>query len=283
MKLDPFIMNHVKTALQEDLLEKGDVTSRAIFNDTETSQVYLISKDAGVLAGTDVYQEVFRQIDPSVEIEFFKSDGDVLKEKDTIARLTGPTFALLEGERTALNYLGHLSGIATATAQYCAELEGKTRILDTRKTIPGLRFLEKYAVNCGGGTNHRMGLHDMVMIKDNHIDAAGSITEAVKRVRKKWDTQFKIEVETRNLNEIEEALACSVDRILLDNMTTEMLKQAVTIIGDKAETEASGNMTLERIKEVSLTGVDFISVGALTHSVKVFDFSMRKQTNIENI
>lgn len=269
------VRNHIRIALEEDLKAEKDVTSRAIFTD-EVSTYYLVSKDDGILCGLDIFREIYTQVDPSIEIFSNKKDGDRISYGEEIAVLKGNTATLLEGERTALNYLGHLSGIATKAQIYAEEAQGKTQILDTRKTIPGLRELEKYAVACGGAMNHRMGLYDMVMIKDNHIDAAGSIKEAVNRIRAKWKNRFKIEVETRNLEEVRQALEMKVDRIMLDNMSNEMMKKAVKIIGDKAETEASGNMTLGRIKEVSQTGVDFISVGDLTHTVTVFDFSIRK-------
>ena len=175
-----------------------------------------------------------------------------------------------------MNLLSHLSGIASKTNEFVRETNGRSTILDTRKTLPGLRELQKYAVCCGGGENHRMGLYDMVMIKDNHIDAAGGIEKAVKKVREKWGSKFKIVVETRDLEEVKQAVRSGVDRIMLDNMNIETMHKAIELINGKTETEASGNMTLERISEVSRTGVDYISVGELTHTVKAFDFSLKR-------
>jgi nicotinate-nucleotide pyrophosphorylase (carboxylating) len=263
------------SAFEEDLGELGDVTGEAIFSD-EIDTFVLIAKDEGVLCGKKEFQEIFNSLDKSIMLEWFYQDMEKLHNGEKVAKITGKVSSILKAERTALNILSHLSGIATKTARFVEAANGKTTILDTRKTLPGLRELQKYAVRCGGGANHRMGLCDMVMIKDNHIDAAGGIFLAVQKIRNKWKDRFKIEVETRNLQEVEEALKCNVDRIMLDNMDSEMMKKAVEFISGKAEVEASGNMTLERIPEVAETGVDFISVGELTHTVKAFDFSLRK-------
>ena len=265
----------VSLALQEDLGTLGDVTSQALFAHQRDS-FSLTAKQEGVLCGGDVCKEVFRQVDTHIAVDFLFSDGDTLSEGCTAAVLTGNVASILSAERTALNFLSLLSGIATNARAYTSKAEGKAVILDTRKTIPGFRDLAKYAVRCGGAQNHRSGLYDMVLIKDNHIDAAGGITAAVKRIRSTWANRFLIEVETRNLEEVKEALTCNADRIMLDNMDCSQMKQAVELIGSAAEVEASGNMTLDRIEAVSQTGVDFISVGELTHSVHAFDFSLRR-------
>jgi len=263
-------------ALEEDLREVGDVTSRAIFGDERTTAV-LYSKDSGVLAGIDFFGQVFHRVNSAINVNLLMNDGSLLKPGDKIAEITGLTAAVLEAERTAINFLSFLSGIATE-ADKCVEaakLSGGAVILDTRKTLPGYRNLSKYAVAVGGGQNHRFGLYDMVMIKDNHIDAAGSISSAVSKVREKWDGAFEIEVECRTLDEVREAVSLGVERIMLDNMDPALTGEAVTLGDGKVTFEASGNMHIEKIKEYSPTGVHFISVGSLTHSVKAFDFSLR--------
>jgi nicotinate-nucleotide pyrophosphorylase/quinolinate synthetase A subunit len=264
----------IDLALQEDLRDIGDVTSSAIFTD-ETADFLLISKGSGILCGRATAEAVLKRVDPSITAVFIKQDGAQLEAGTIAAKISGPVVSILTAERTMLNFLSHLSGIATKTRRY-AEAAAPAVILDTRKTIPGMRELEKYAVTCGGGKNHRMGLFDMVMIKDNHIDAAGGITKAVEAVRNTWKDQFSIEVEARTIEEAEEAAACKADRILLDNMSTEMMREAVLRIAGAAETEASGNVTLERVAEIASTGVDFISAGSLTHTVEAFDFSLKK-------
>ncbi len=266
----------IKYALDEDLKHIGDITSKAIFNSEENVFV-LFSKEYGILCGSEIFRQVYESINKNIKIKFYFNDGDKISKGAKIAEISGRTAFILQGERTALNFISHLSGIASKTNQFAQKAGSKTKILDTRKTIPGLRELQKYAVKCGGGTNHRIGLYDMIMIKDNHIDGVGSITEAVKRIRKKWKHKYKIEVETRNLKEVKEALNCNVDIIMLDNMNIETMKKAVNIINKKAFVEASGNITLDRVEEASNTGVDFISVGELTHTVKAFDFSLVKQ------
>ncbi|WP_218121824.1 carboxylating nicotinate-nucleotide diphosphorylase [Desulforhopalus singaporensis] len=272
-------MDLIRVAFGEDLQDAGDVTSDAIF-EAEQDHYFLVAKQDGVLCGTKLFAGSFHYIDVNCRVNFNFKDGDRLCSGDRVAEVTGPIRSLLTAERVALNFIAHLSGIATLTRRYvdAAASGGSTRILDTRKTLAGLRLLQKYAVKCGGGTNHRMGLYDMVMIKDNHIDGAGGIGRAVEKVRKRWGNRFKIEVETRNLVEVKEALANGVDVIMLDNMDLGEMRQAVAAIGGRAKTEASGNMTIERIPEVAQTGVDYISVGALTHSVPAFDFSFRKNS-----
>ena len=270
----------IRLAFTEDLHEIGDVTSQAIFTDEE-SNYKLFAKDSGILCGIDLFQEVFHTLDKDVKFELFFTDGNKINKGDLIANISGKVLSMLQAERVALNFLSNLSAIATKTNKFVQAAEGKCKILDTRKTLPGYRKLQKYAVKCGGGENHRMGLYDMVMIKDNHIDAAGSITKAVGKIRSKWGNKYKIEVETRNLDEVKEALSCNVDRIMLDNMDIETMKKAVATINKQTEIEASGNMTLERIPQVSEIGVDFISVGELTHTVKAFDFSLKKDISSE--
>jgi len=265
----------IEMALNEDLLNTGDVTSEAIFSD-ETYSYKLVAKESGILCGIDIFIEVMHRIDKRIQINNNFSDRDIITKGDIIADVSGPVVSILKGERTALNFLSHLSAIATKTGLFVKEAGGKVKILDTRKTLPGYRELQKYAVNCGGGENHRMGLHDMVMIKDNHSDAAGGIANAVSRVRKKWGTRYRVEVEARNMDEVKEALTAGADRIMLDNMSNDEMQKAVEYIAGRAETEASGNMTLERIKSAAETGVDYISFGELTNSVKAFDFSLKE-------
>ncbi|HOP65251.1 MAG TPA: carboxylating nicotinate-nucleotide diphosphorylase [Spirochaetota bacterium] len=265
----------IEMAFNEDLLDTGDVTSEAIFSD-EIYSFKLVAKEDGVLCGISVFSGVMNIVDSTIKITEHFKDRDSISKGDIIADISGPVISILKAERTALNFLSHLSAIATKTSRFVDAAGGKVRILDTRKTIPGYRELQKYAVRCGGGENHRMGLHDMVMIKDNHTDAAGGITNAVKRIREKWGNRFSVEVETRNIKEVEEALEAGADRIMLDNMSNEEMKEAVDFIAGRAETEASGNMTLERIKGVAETGVDYISFGELTNSIKAFDFSLKE-------
>lgn len=265
----------IDMALKEDLLDTGDVTSEAIFTG-ETYSYKLVAKENGILCGIDIFAEVMLRIDNRIQISRHFKDRDRIAKGDIIADVSGPVVPILKGERTALNFLSHLSAIATKTDLFVKEADGRVKILDTRKTLPGYRELQKYAVICGGGENHRMGLHDMVMIKDNHSDAAGGITNAVSRVREKWGERFCVEVEARNMEEVKEALSAGADRIMLDNMSNDEMKKAVDYIAGRAETEASGNMTLERIKSVAGTGVDYISFGELTNSVKAFDFSLKE-------
>jgi nicotinate-nucleotide pyrophosphorylase (carboxylating) len=265
----------IDMALKEDLLDTGDVTSEAIFTG-ETYSYKLVAKENGILCGIDIFAEVMLRIDNRIQISRHFKDRDRIAKGDIIADISGPVVSILKGERTALNFLSHLSAIATKTDLFVKEADGRVKILDTRKTLPGYRELQKYAVICGGGENHRMGLHDMVMIKDNHSDAAGGIANAVSKVRGKWGTRFRVEVEARNMDEVREALAAGADRIMLDNMSNDEMKKAVDYIAGRAETEASGNMTLERIKSVAGTGVDYISFGELTNSVKAFDFSLKE-------
>ena len=266
----------IDIALNEDLQNRGDITSESVF--TNEKHVFkLIAKDKGVLCGIEVFERVINKTDPAIIISKYFRDGDAINKGDVIAEISGNVISILKSERTALNFLSILSGVATKTAEYVKKAEGRSIVIDTRKTIPAIRKLQKYAVRCGGGGNHRMGLFDMIMIKDNHIDAAGGISAAVEKTRNKWGDRFKIVVETRNMAEIKEALTCKVDRILLDNMKVAEIKEAVRLIDGACETEASGNITLESIKSVALTGVDYISSGDLTNSIKAFDFSLKEK------
>jgi nicotinate-nucleotide pyrophosphorylase (carboxylating) len=267
----------IARALAEDLGSRGDVTSAALFPQKERAVFVLLSKDEGVLCGLGPFAHVFEILDRKAEVEAYFKDGDALKRGDIVARVRANLRAVLAGERTALNLLSQLSGVATKTSRFVAATQGRPAILDTRKTIPGLRRLQKYAVACGGGGNHRMGLHDMILIKDNHVDAAGSIARAVELARAKWGKRFPIEVETRNLREVEEALAANIDRIMLDNMDDATMRRAVELVGGRVETEASGNMSLERLPALKDVGVDFVSVGELTHTVMAFDFSLKRE------
>jgi nicotinate-nucleotide pyrophosphorylase (carboxylating) len=265
----------IEMALNEDLLDIGDVTSEAIFKD-ELYSYKLMAKEGGILCGMDIFIKVMKHVDQKITVKNKFKDRDAINRGDIIADVSGPVVSILKAERTALNFISHLSAIATKTSIFVKRADGNVIILDTRKTLPGYRELQKYAVNCGGGRNHRMGLYDMVMIKDNHSDAAGGITAAVERVKAKWGDKYKIEVEARNIEEVKEALKCGADRIMLDNMSDTDMENAVDFIAGKAETEASGNMNLQRIKSASLTGVDYISFGELTNSVKAFDFSLKE-------
>jgi nicotinate-nucleotide pyrophosphorylase (carboxylating) len=269
----------VKLALREDLGDLGDITTEAVAPEGDAAAT-LWSKDTGVLAGAEVFAAVFRAIDPRTRIEFLVPDGSVLSHGQRVAEVRGSRRAILSGERTGLNFLSFLSGIATATRALvdAASASGRAVILDTRKTLPGWRALSKYAVTAGGGRSHRQGLYDMVLIKDNHVDSAGSVAEAVRRVRARWGSRFRIEVECRTPDEVEEALAAGVDMIMLDNMDDLQIAREVGKIRGRANVEASGNMSPERIPGVSAAGVDFISVGALTHSVRSFDFSLKVDT-----
>ena len=263
----------ISLALKEDIGE-GDISTDSLVGEQEEASAYIIAKEEGVLAGLPIAERVFRRLDPKINWYVHKSDGDKIAKGDLIVEFTGKLRAILTGERTALNFLQRMSGIATATYRFADALkEFNTRILDTRKTAPGQRMLDKYAVRAGGGTNHRIGLYDMVMIKDNHIKAAGSISNAVRIVREKTPAHIKIEVETTNLDEVREALASGADIIMLDNMSTDLMKKAVEIIDGKAKVEASGGVSFDRLKSIAAAGVDFISVGALTHSVKALDLS----------
>lgn len=270
-----YIDEIIKTAIDEDV-NYLDISSEYIFAPEHRSEAYFLAKADGVLSGIDVAMRVFELLDDTFECTVHKRDGEKIKKGDIIAEFSGSTAALLKGERTALNLIQHMSGIATAANSAAKAVEGtKVSIADTRKTLPGLRALQKYAVTCGGGKNHRFNLSDAAMLKDNHIDAAGGITAAVTALRKKCGHMVNIEVETRNLDEVKEALAAGASIIMLDNMTNDEMSEAVKLVDGRALLEASGNITEENLREKAETGVDIISMGALTHSVKAFDISMK--------
>jgi len=277
VNLDETIHTLVKLALDEDLGERGDITSEATIAVDAQIRGKIVSKASGVIAGLSVAKVVYQCVDPDVVFEPQIEDGSAVTPGTLVCTVSGRGRSILTGERVALNFLQRLSGIASLTAQYVQAVAGtKTVILDTRKTTPGWRLLEKYAVRMGGGQNHRIGLYDMVMIKDNHIDAAGGISAAVGQVRMYPDAKgLPIILEVENLNQLREALELGVDRILLDNMDEATMREAVAITSGRVPLEASGNMTLERVAAVAATGVDFISVGALTHSAPALDLSMR--------
>lgn len=276
MILLPFYVDDIiKTALNEDI-NYIDSTADLLIPEDSVSSAYFVAKASGVIAGLDVSLRVFTMLDPDMKIECKFKDGDEVKNGDIIAEFTGHTRLMLKAERTALNLLQHMSGIATYTNKCVKLVEGtNASIADTRKTLPGLRALQKYSVLAGGGRNHRYNLTDAAMLKDNHIDAYGGITAAVTELRKKAGHMLQIEVETRTLDEVREAVACGVNVIMLDNMSWETMAEAVKLVDGRAKLEASGNITLDNIAEVAKTGIDIISLGALTHSVQAFDISMK--------
>lgn len=270
-----YIDSLIKTAIEEDI-NYIDVSADLLIPTEQRNDSYFVAKDDGILCGLDCAMRVFTLLDDTFTFTAQKKDGDKIKKGDVIVEFNGKTRELLKGERTALNIIQHMSGIATATNRAVELCKGtKASVADTRKTLPGLRALQKYAVACGGGKNHRFNLSDGAMLKDNHIDACGGIIPAVKILRSKLGHMVKIEVETRDFDEVRQAVKAGADVIMLDNMNCEQMTEAVKIIDGKATSEASGNITLENIAEVAKTGVDIISLGALTHSVKAFDISMK--------
>jgi len=265
----------IEIALADDVGD-GDITTNNIVPAEIRRKAKMVAKSDGVIAGLPVAKMVFRKLDPDLIWNELVLEGDRVKSGDVLVEFEGSYRALLTGERTALNFLQRLSGIATMSAKYADEVKDfQTVILDTRKTLPGFNKLDKYAVKTGGASNHRHGLHDMAMIKDNHIEVAGGITAAVNAVRNNIDHGIKIEVETTTLDQVQEAIDSKVDIIMLDNMDIETMRKAVVLIAGRTKIEASGNITLERLREVAATGVDFISIGALTHSVSAMDISQR--------
>lgn len=265
----------VATALEEDLGGVGDITTNTIIPPDAQGDASIIVRKPGVIAGLDLAAASFKSLDPDVRFTRIVEDGSKVEAGATIARIAGKTRALLTGERTALNFFGRLSGIATLTAGYVAAVEGThAKIVETRKTTPGLRALEKYAVRCGGGTNHRFGLYDAVLVKDNHIAAAGGLAEALNAVRTAVGHLVKIEVEVDTLDQLEKVLRFPIDAVLLDNMDAGTLKRAIALVKGRVITEASGGVTLESVREIAKTGVDLISVGALTHSARSLDSSL---------
>ena len=280
MELSPELQACIQSALAEDL-GPGDATSEAIIPAEAQMQAQIVAKQVGIIAGLDVAQAVFLQIDPQIRFETLVGEGQRVQSGEVLAKISGPARALLTAERTALNFLGRISGIATFTREFVEAVAGTGAvILDTRKTAPGLRLIDKLAVQRGGGQNHRMGLYDMILIKDNHIDFAGSLPEAVRRARS-GNPNLEIEVETRTLEEVSAALGLGVERILLDNMSLDQMRAAVQLTGGRAKLEASGNVDLARVRQIAETGVDYISIGALTHSVKVFDVSLKNVRKVD--
>lgn len=265
----------IRMALEEDITSE-DVSTNAVMPTKVQGTVDLIAKEDGVIAGMDVYARVFKLLDEDTEIEMFCHDGDEVREGDLMAKVTGDIRVLLSGERVALNYLQRMSGIATYTRSVAKLLEGSgVTLLDTRKTTPNCRVFEKYAVRVGDGCNHRYNLSDGVLLKDNHIGAAGSITKAIQMAKAYAPFVRKIEIETETLEQVAEAVEAGADIIMLDNMTPEVMKQAVALIGGRAQTECSGNITKENIARICEIGVDFVSSGALTHSAPILDISMK--------
>lgn len=266
---------YIRSALCEDITSE-DVSTNAVMREYVMGQAELISKEDGIICGLEVFQRVFTMLDEKTEFQCELKDGDVVKKGQLMGILRGDIRVLLSGERTALNYLQRMSGIATYTRSYVQELKGyQTKLLDTRKTTPNNRAFEKYAVTVGGGCNHRYNLSDGVLLKDNHIGAAGSVTKAIEMAREYAPFVRKIEVEVETLDMVKEAVTAGADIIMLDNMDHDTMQEALKIIGGKAQTECSGNVTIERLKEIAELGVDFVSSGALTHSAPILDISLK--------
>lgn len=265
----------IRMALEEDITSE-DITTNSVMRKKQMGEVQLLCKETGVIAGIWVFERVFTLLDENTETEFYVKDGDKVEKGQLLGLVKGDIRVLLSGERTALNYLQRMSGIATYTSQIADLLKGsRTKLLDTRKTTPNMRIFEKYAVKAGGGYNHRYNLSDGILLKDNHIGAAGSVKKAVEMAREYAPFVRKIEVETENLDMVKEALEAGADIIMLDNMTPEMMKEAVALIDGRAQTECSGNVTKENIEKLVSIGVDYISSGALTHSAPILDLSLK--------
>ncbi len=279
LKLPPHLVESaVAAALEEDLGTAGDITTDAIVPADAQGEAAIVARQAGVVAGLDLAEAAFRALDPDTRFVRIVEDGGRVAAGGTIASITSKTRALLTGERTALNFVGRLSGIATLTAAFVKAVEGTgARIACTRKTTPGLRVFEKYAVRAGGGMNHRFGLYDAVLVKDNHIAAAGGLAKALERLQTRNRHSVKVEVEVDTLGQLEEALRFPIDAVLLDNMDIETLRKAVKLVAGRIVTEASGGVTLENVREIAATGVEMISVGALTHSPRSLDSSLEWQ------
>ncbi len=274
---------YIQMALEEDI-NNEDVSTNAVMPEYKKGEVQLICKEDGIIAGLAVFERVFTLLDPATKVNCSVKDGDAVTKGEVIGVVTGDIRVLLSGERTALNYLQRMSGIATYTRSVVKLLEGtKTKLLDTRKTTPGMRVFEKYAVRVGGGGNHRYNLSDGVLLKDNHIDAAGGVTQAVHAAREYAPFVRKIEVETENLDMVREAVEAGADIIMLDNMTPDVMAEAVQIINGRAETECSGNITKENIKTIASLGVDYVSSGALTHSAPILDVSLKHLSVIKEL
>ncbi|MDY4790886.1 MAG: carboxylating nicotinate-nucleotide diphosphorylase [Bacteroidia bacterium] len=276
-----YLLKHIELSLSEDIGD-GDHSSLACISKSETNKAKLVAKEEGIICGIDIAREVYALVDKSIKFTAMMKDGDRIKKGDIIFRVEGSAIGILTSERTALNYMQRLSGIATSTNEYVELIKGTgTKLLDTRKTTPSMRLFEKYAVKVGGGYNHRIGLYDMIMLKDNHIDFAGGVENAITKTKeylKNVGKELKIEVEVRSMEELERVLKIGgVDRIMLDNFTPELLQKAIERIGGKYETESSGGINKDTILSFAKTGVDFISVGALTHQIKSLDLSLVAQ------
>lgn len=276
-----YLLKHIELSLSEDIGD-GDHSSLACISKNETNKAKLVAKEEGIICGIDIAREVYALVDKSIKFTAMMKDGDRIKKGDIIFRVEGSAIGILTSERTALNYMQRLSGIATSTNEYVELIKGTgTKLLDTRKTTPSMRLFEKYAVKVGGGYNHRIGLYDMIMLKDNHIDFAGGVENAITKTKeylKSLGKELKIEVEVRSMEELERVLKIGgVDRIMLDNFTPELLQKAIERIGGKYETESSGGINKDTILSFAKTGVDFISVGALTHQIKSLDLSLVAQ------
>ena len=273
-----YLLKHIELSLSEDIGD-GDHSSLACISKSETNKAKLVAKQEGIICGIDIAREVYALVDKSIKFTAMMKDGDRIKKGDIVFRVEGSAIGILTSERTALNYMQRLSGIATSTNEYVELIKGtRTKLLDTRKTTPSMRLFEKYAVKVGGGYNHRIGLYDMIMLKDNHIDFAGGVENAITKTKeylKNLGKELKIEVEVRSLEELERVLKIGgVNRIMLDNFTPELLQKAIERIGGKYETESSGGINKDTILNFAKTGVDFISVGALTHQIKSLDLSL---------
>ena len=268
----------IDLALKEDLGENGDVTTNFILNSDKEGQASIIAKQAGIIAGLPIAERVFQKVNPALAVQNRVEEGTKVEPSEEVVRISGPLGDILTAERTALNFLQRLSGIATLTAEYVRQTGGtQAKILDTRKTTPGFRMLEKYAVRKGGGQNHRFGLYDMVLIKENHISTAGGIINAVQQIREQMaagNLDLQIEIEVRSLTEVEQALNLKVDRLMLDNMSLDEIREAVELVNDKVELEVSGGVNCGTVRAIAETGVDYISVGALTHSAPALDLSL---------
>lgn len=272
------VIEIIKTSLREDI-GTGDLTTEAVVPVDHWSEAYITAKEQGIVAGLVLVEKIFHYLDSRLQFQYIKQDGDQVHFGDHLVKIAGSTASILRGERVALNFLQRMSGIATKTAQLKSLVESyPVRIVDTRKTTPGLRILEKYAVKVGGGDNHRMGLYDAVMIKDNHIQTVGSITEAIGKARNAISHTMKIEVEVEDLAATQEAVAAGADIIMLDNMSPQMMREAVQLIAGRAITEASGNINEETIQKAAATGVDIISLGSLTHTIRSLDISLNIST-----
>jgi len=268
------IKHLIKLAIEEDI-KTGDITSNNIIPKDKQATAVITSKEQGIISGLEIAELTYKEIDKDLSFEKKVEDGNKVDNKEVIAIIKGNARSILSGERIVLNFLSHLSGVSTTTRKYVDKIRNyKTKILDTRKTTPGFRALQKYAVKIGGAENHRQGLYDMVLIKDNHIKVNGSIKQAVQNIKEKIDPKIKIEVETENLQQVKEALETDINMIMLDNMSLEDMKKAVELINNKFKIEASGGITLNNIEEIAKIGVDYISVGSLTHSFKRLDLSM---------